>query len=272
MSIGTTTLRIPSADIQRRAPALATVRDAVAVAGRDLIALRRVPQLLVFATVQPVIFVLVMRYVFGGAIATPGVAYVDYLMPGIFVSAVLFGAMSTAIGLATDVKSGLLERFRALPMARSAVLGGRSLADLVRNVFAVALMVLVGYAVGFRVHTSVLGLLGAVLLLLLFGFALSWVFALVGLSTGDPETAQAASLPLSAPLLFVSSAFVPVSSMPTWLRGFASHQPVSVTTSAARALVTGGAATSDLLQSVGWCAAIVAVFAALAVRRYRRAV
>jgi ABC transporter DrrB family efflux protein len=200
------------------------------------------------------------------------VSYVDYLIPGIFVQTTVFGAIGAAIGLATDLKSGLLERFRSLPMARSAVLAGRTLADLARNVFVVALMAAVGFAVGFRVHTGALAFLVALALVLLFGYALSWVFATVGLLVGDPETAQAAAFPVMAPLVFASSAFVPVSSMPGWLQPFANHQPVSVTASAVRALAIGGPTTSYLLQSLAWCAAILLVFAPVAVRRYRRAV
>src|SRR5437660_4333667 len=177
--MSTTTLTIPLVETERRSPVVAAVTDALAVAGRHIIAYRRVPQLLVFSTIQPVIFVLMFRYVFGGAISVPGVPYVDFLMPGIFVQTVVFGAVGTAIGLSTDVKSGLLERFRALPMARSAVLAGRTLADLARNVFVVALMAAVGFAVGFRVHTDALHLLAALLLLLLFGYVMSWVLALV---------------------------------------------------------------------------------------------
>ena len=247
-------------------------RDGLAVAGRNLIAYWRVPQLLVFSTVQPVIFVLMFRYVFGGAIRVPGASYVDFLMPGIFVQTSVFGAMGAAIGLATDVQSGLLERFRSLPMARSAVLVGRTLADLVRNVFVAALMAGVGFAVGFRVHTSAAAFFAGMGMVLLFGYVLSWVFAAVGLAVGDPETAQAAAFPLVAPLVFASSAFVPVRSMPGWLQAFAEHQPVSLTASAVRALFLGGPTTSYLLQSVGWCVGIVAVFAPLAVARYRRAV
>jgi ABC transporter DrrB family efflux protein len=255
----------------RRVPRtlLGPVRDAVAIAGRNLIAYRRVPQLLVFSTIQPVIFVLLFRYVFGGAVQSlPGVPYVDYLMPGIFVQTTVFGAIGTAIGLATDLKSGLLERFRSLPMARSAVLAGRTLADLTRNVFVTALMVLVG----FRVHTGALPFLFGMALVLLFGYALSWVFATVGLAVGDPETAQAAAFPVMAPLVFASSAFVPVETMPGWLQPFAEHQPVSVTASAVRALVIGGPTTSYVLQSLAWSAAILLVFAPIAVRRYRRTV
>ena len=261
-------------DVRRaRRSALRPLRDATAVAGRNLIAYRRVPQLLVFSTIQPVIFVLLFRYVFGGAVKTPpGVDYVDYLMPGIFVQTTVFGAIGAAVGLATDLKSGLLERFRSLPMARSAVLAGRTTADLARNVFVAALMAVVGFAVGFRIHTSALGFLAGMLLVLLFGYVLSWVFATVGLVVGDPETAQAAAFPVMAPLVFASSAFVPVSTMPSWLQPFAEHQPVSVTASAVRALMIGGPTTSYVLQSLAWCVGILLVFGPIAVRRYRRAV
>src|SRR6266516_3041258 len=232
---------IPSADIERRLPLVAAVRDAGAIAWRNLIAYRRVPQLLVFSTIQPVIFVLMFRYVFGGAIKVPGFpySYVDYLMPGIFVQTVVFGSIATAIGLATDMKSGLMERFHALPMARSAVLTGRTTADLSRNVFVVILMSVVGLLVGWRIHASLLALLAGALLVLLFGYAVSWIFATVGLAVGDPETAQAAAFPVLAPLVFASSAFVSPQSMPGWLRAFANHQPVSVTAQAVRNLTTG---------------------------------
>ena len=248
-------------------------RDSMAVAVRNLIAYRRVPQLLVFSTIQPVIFVLMFRYVFGGAISLPGrTPYVDYLMPGIFVQTVVFGSLAAAIGLAADLKSGLLERFRSLPMARSAVLTGRTIADLVRNVFVVTLMAVVGFAVSFRTHNGMGPFLLGMLLVLLFGYVMAWVFATVGLAVGDPESAQAAAFPVLAPLVFASSAFVPVSSMPGWLQGFARHQPVSITVSAVRDLVLGTPATSDVLQALAWMAGIVLVFAPLAVRRYRRAV
>jgi ABC transporter DrrB family efflux protein len=248
------------------------VRDALAITWRNLIGYRRVPQLLVFSTVQPVIFVLLFRYVFGGAINVPGVPYVDFLMPGVFVQTVVFGSLATAIGLAADFKSGLLERFRSLPMARSAVLAGRTLADLTRNVFVVMLMVAVGFMVGFRVHTNALALIAGILLLLFFGYAMSWIFATVGLALGDPETAQAAAFPVLAPLVFASTVFVPLDSMPGWLQVWAEHQPVSVTASAVRALVLGGPTASLVWQSLAWCVGILAVFAPLAVRRYRRAV
>jgi ABC transporter DrrB family efflux protein len=249
------------------------LRDAAAVAARNLIAYRRVPQLLVFSTIQPVIFVLMFRYVFGGAIKVPGdIPYVDFLMPGIFVQTVVFGSTAAAVGLATDMQSGLLERFRSLPMARSAVLAGRTLADFVRNIFVAVLMTAVGFAVGFRVHTNAAGFVAGMLLVLLFGYAFSWVFATLGLLVGDPESAQAAAFPVLAPLVFASSAFVPVSSMPGWLQAFAAHQPVSVTASAVRALFLGGPTASYVLQAVAWCVGIFVVAAPLAVWRYRKAV
>jgi ABC transporter DrrB family efflux protein len=258
---------------RRRRTVLRPVRDALAIAGRNLIAYRRVPQLLVFSTIQPVIFVLLFRYVFGGAVrSVPGVPYVDFLIPGIFVQTTVFGAIAAAIGLATDLKSGLLERFRSLPMARSAVLVGRTTADLARNVFVVTLMAAVGFAVGFRVHTNAISFLAGMVLVLAFGYAMSWIFATVGLAVGDPETAQAAAFPVMAPLVFASSAFIPVSTMPGWLQPFAEHQPVSVTASAVRALAIGGPATSEVLQSLAWDVGILVVFAPIAVWHYRRAV
>ncbi|MGZ4110063.1 MAG: ABC transporter permease [Actinomycetota bacterium] len=268
-----TAIDLATSEIPRRRPSpLAPARDALAVTWRNLIGYRRVPQLLVFSTIQPVIFVLLFRYVFGGAITIPGVAYVNYLMPGVFVQTIVFGAIAAAVGLAADLKSGLLERFRSLPMARSAVLAGRTLADLSRNVFVVALMAIVGFLVGFRVGTNVFAFVAGMGLVLLFGYTMSWVFALVGLAVGDPETAQAAAFPVLAPLVFASSAFVPVSSMPGWLQVFANHQPVSVTASAVRALMIGGPTATYVLQSLAWCAAILIVFAPLAVWRYRRTV
>ncbi len=262
----------PGIERVRRTP-FRVVRDALAVTQRNLIAYRRVPQLLVFSTIQPVVFVIMFRYVFGGAVGSyKGFPYVDFLMPGVFVQTVVFGSLATAIGLASDLKSGLLERFRSLPMARSAVLAGRTTADLARNVFVVVLMVLVGFLVGFRTHGGMPAFLVSLLLVLAFGYAMSWVFATVGLAVRDPETAQAAAFPVLAPLVFASSAFVPVESMPGWLQVWANHQPVSVTVSAVRDLVLGLPAGTHLVQSVAWIVGILLVFAPLSVRLYRRAV
>jgi ABC-2 type transport system permease protein/oleandomycin transport system permease protein len=260
---------VDGADI--RLPVSAVVSDALAVARRNLIALMRVPTTVVFSTVQPVIFVLMFRYVFGGAIHVPGVRYVDFLMAGIFVQTVTFGAMNTGIGLATDLQTGLIERFRSLPMARSAVLAGRTIADAVRNLFVIFLMVIVGFAVGFRVHTGPLEFGGAVLLLLLFGVAFSWIMAYIGLTTGNAEAAQAASFPLMAVFVFASSAFVSTATMPGPLRAYANHQPVTATVDAVRALVIGGPTLGRVVAAVAWAVGITVVFAALSIRRYREA-
>jgi ABC-2 type transport system permease protein len=246
-----------------------TVVDALTLAKRNLTHLVRLPQLLVFATIQPVMFVLLFTFVFGGAIDTPG-DYIDFLMPGIFVQTVTFGATQTGVGLADDLGKGLIERFRTLPMSRSAVLAGRTLSDLTRNAMVVLLMFIVGTLVGFSPAGGVLSVLAAAGVVLLFSFALSWMAALVGLSATDAETAQTTMFPLLFPLVFASSAFVPTDSMPGWLRVWADHQPVSATVDAARALTQGVATAGDVLPSIVWSAAIIAVFAPLAVRRYRR--
>ena len=248
------------------------VRDTSAMVWRNLTVIRRVPQLLVFSFIQPLIFVLMFRYVFGGAIKVPGGGYVDFLMPGIFVQTVAFGAINTAIGLADDKSKGLLERLQSLPMSRSAVLGGRVLADTTRNVFIVMLMLAVGFAVGFRTHTSVLQVLAGVFVMVFFGLAMSWIFALIGMSVPNGEAAQAAAFPLFAPLVFASSAFVDPSSMPGWLRWWAERQPVSVTAKAVRSLMIGGAdyPTDYVWGSLAWSLAITAVMAPLAIRKYRR--
>jgi len=262
------------------------VRDTLALAQRNLLHITRVPQLLVFTFVQPVMFVLLFRYVFGGAIPIQGLTYVDYLMPGIFAQTVMFGASNTAVGLAEDMGSGIVERFRSLPMARLAVLTGRTLADLVRNVFVVIVMLAVGFAVGFRPDGGVFGLLAGVAIVLAFAFALSWVFANVGLGAANAEAAQAVAFPIMFPLTFASSAFVPVSSMPGWLQSFAAHQPVTVVVNAARSLMLGPDATAGLvrtgqfqssgtsyvIQAFAWIIVVTAVAAPLAVRRYRRTV
>jgi len=244
--------------------------DIEAVAGRNLITYFRVPQLLVFSSIQPVIFVLLFRYVFGGAVRVPTGNYVDFLMPGIFVQTTVFGAIGTAVGLATDLQSGLLERFRSLPMSRAAVLAGRTMAELGRNAVVLALMLIVGFAVGWRPHTDAQSSIVAMALVLLFGYVFSWIFAGVGLLTRDPESAQAASFPVLAILVFASSAFVPTSTMPGWLRVYADHQPVSVTISAVRTLLLGGSAWPDVLRTLAWMAGILAVFAPLSVWRYQR--
>jgi ABC transporter DrrB family efflux protein len=259
--------------VERRGPIAGGIADSLAVAWRNLITYRRLPQLLVFSTIQPVIFVVMFRYVFGGAIDVPGdIPYVDFLMPGIFVQTAVFGSIAAAVGLAADLKTGILERFRALPMSRAAVLAGRTTADLARNVFVVVLISVVGFAVGFRIHTNAMAFVAGMGLVLLFSWALSWVFATLGLAVRDPEAAQAAAFPIIAPLVFASTAFVPLETMPGWLQVFAEHQPVSVTASAVRALVIGGPTADLVLRSIAWSVGIILVFAPIAVRRYRRTV
>ncbi len=249
------------------------VGDALAITWRNLLAYVRLPELLVFSTIQPVMFVLLFRYVFGNSItlSDPSIDYVDYLMPGIIVQTAVFGAAGTGIGLAEDMAKGLIERFRSLPMARSAVLAGRTMADSVRNVFVMVLITAVGFAVGFRIHGGVPAYVGALLLVLLFAFALSWVVATIGLGAPNGEAAQAAIFPMLFPLTFASSAFVDTSFMPGWLQAFANHQPVTVTVDAARDLVLGQPVGWGVVASIAWSAGIVAVFGPLAVRRYRRA-
>jgi ABC-2 type transport system permease protein/oleandomycin transport system permease protein len=259
-------------DVADRRVPMGRLRDTMVVIHRNLLQYIRIPQLLVFSTIQPIIFVLMFRYVFGGSINTGPVPYVDYLMPGIFLQVVVFGSLATAVGLATDLKSGLMERFHALPMWTPAVLVGRTIADLIRNVFVVILMMIVGFLVGWRVHTDLLALVPGVLVVLLFGYAMSWIFATVGLAVKDPETAQAAAFPVLAPLVFASAAFVQVSNMPGWLQGWAGNQPVSVTAEAVRALTIGGPTSSLVIKSVLWSIAIIAISAPIAVRLYRKAV
>ncbi len=246
-----------------------TVSDTLTLAKRNLLGITRIPEALFFSTVQPIMFVLLFRYVFGNAINTPGTDYVNYLMPGIFVQTVAFGAVSTSIGLAEDLQKGLIERFRALPMARSAVLTGRTTADFVRNVFVVIIITAVGFAVGFRPTTGVLLYIAGILLILLFAYSLSWGFAVIGLSAANSETAQVMSFPLLFPLTFISSAFVPVSSMPSWLQGFATYQPVSVTVTACRALMLGGSTASWVTQTLAWTVGFLVVLIPLASWRYR---
>jgi ABC-2 type transport system permease protein/oleandomycin transport system permease protein len=247
------------------------VADAITIAWRNLKAMLRTPQVLMFSTIQPIIFVLTFRYVFGGSIKIPGIPYVDFLMPGVFVQTVAFGSMNTGIGLSEDLHKGLIERFRSLPMARSAVLAGRSLADLVRNFFVVLMMIFVGFLVGFRIHAGVVPFAASIGLLLLFSFAFSWIFALIGLGVPNAEAAQAASFPVLALLVFASTAFVPIDGMPGWLQTYNRIQPVSVIVKAERALSIGGDTAVPVLHALMWIVALTAIFAPLAINRYRRA-
>jgi ABC-2 type transport system permease protein/oleandomycin transport system permease protein len=248
------------------------IADARTMTWRNLRGMTRVPEVIVFSTIQPIIFVLTFRYVFGGAVNTGPIEYVDFLMPGIFVQTVAFGAMNTAIGLSEDLAKGLIERFRSLPMARSAVMTGRTIADMVRNLGVVILMIVVGFLVGFEIHGGWARFAGAVVLLLAFGFAMSWVFALVALSVRNAEAAQAASFPILAILVFASNAFVPVESMPQWLQTYNKVNPVSIVVNAVRALCLGVPAGEYVVKAIICIAVILAIFVPLCVNRYRRAV
>ncbi len=249
-----------------------TIVDALTITKRNLIHIVRVPQLLVFSTIQPVMFVLLFTYVFGGAIRSPGVKYVNFLLPGIFVQIVAFAAMNTGIGLAEDINKGLIDRFRSLPMARSAVLAGRTIADLTRNVLVLLLLYGVGSAIGFRISTGPLPALAAFGLLLLFGYTMSWIGALIGLTLRDPESVQAAGFVWIFPLIFASGLFVPVQFMPGWLQAFARNQPVSVAGLAVRALLIHGqgSAVATSFKSLAWGVVILVVFIPLSVARYRK--
>ncbi len=249
-----------------------TIADSRVMAARQLRKTLRRPMYVVFAFVQPVIFVLLFRYVFGGAINTGGVAYVDFLMPGIIVQTAIFGALITGLGLTEDLKAGVVDRFRSLPIARSAVLIGRTAADMVMNVLTLIVMVLVGVAVGFRPSEPVYDLALAFALVLAFSYVFSWISAFVGLSVRDPETAQSAGFIWVFPLTFASSAFVPTSSRPGAVQAFAEVNPVTLAVDAVRALTIGRAdALAPALGTVAWLAGLLLVFVPLAVRAFRRA-
>jgi ABC transporter DrrB family efflux protein len=259
-----------------RLPPLRAVRPAVTdtavVTGRNLRHFTRQPDLLVFSTIQPVLFVLLFVYVFGGAIGRSlphGVAYIDFLLPGIFVQSVTFGASQTAVGLKEDLTRGVVDRFRSMPMARSAVLAGRTVADLARNIAVIFLMIAVGYLAGFRFHGGIAAAAGCITVVAAFGFALSWIFALVALTVRGAETAQTAGFVVIFPLVFASSVFVPVSTFPDWLQAFATINPVTVTADAARSLALLGT-TASLAAAAAWTGGLLAVFIPLSVSRYRR--
>jgi len=245
--------------------------DTLVVARRNLLRIPRQPDLLISFTVQPVMFVLLFALVFGGAIKTPGYDYVDFLMPGIIVQTMAFGGFVTALGLAEDLRKGLIDRFRSLPMARGAVLAGRTAADIATNAIALVIMLVVGVILGFWFSSTVADAIAGILIVLLFGYAFSWVFALAGLSASSAEAAQAIGFIVIFPLTFVSSAFVPVATMPGWLQPVAEANPVSIVVDAVRALWLGAPAGNAVWGAVAWSVGIALVFAVLSIRSYRRA-
>src|SRR4051794_21874718 len=249
------------------------LRGARVVPGRTRRPFPRQPQLLIFSTIQPIMFVLLFAYVFGGAVkgSLPhGVKYIDFLLPGIFVQSVAFRATQTAVGLSEDLERGVIDRFRSMPMTRSAVLIGRTTADLVRNVLIIGLMTVVGYLIGFRFHAGVLDALACVGVISAFGFALSWIFAFVALTVRGAEAAQSAGFVVIFPLVFASSVFVPVASFPDWLQAFAKASPVTLTANTGRTYALVGGVPDSLGGAAAWIIGLLAIFIPLCVWRYRR--
>ena len=277
-----------------------TVKDIAVITKRNLLRNIRLPQLLIFATVQPVMFLLLFNYVFGGAIggAIPPVAqgeYINWLLPGLLIQVAAFGAGQTALGLTEDLSKGVIDRFRSLPMARSAVLAGRTLSDVIRNGFVIGLMVVMGFVMGFRYQTTFLSFVAGLMVAMIFSYALSWIMATIGLAVKSPEAAQSAVFLPVFPLVFASSVFVPTQTMPAWLQAFAENQPITVTVNALRGLMLGRESLIDyqpgmtgadiskaiteapsvegqVLLSIGWAVAIMVVFVPLAIRVYRKTV
>ena len=255
----------------------AFVPASLAVAKRTLLKFVRTPALIVVGTIQGGMFLLIFRYVFGGAINSGTLRYVDFLIPGFVMTSVLFGGMNASAGIAEDVESGLLDRLRSLPMPRSAAIAGRVLGDTTMLVWSLAVTTAIGFAVGFRLHADLSSAVAAFALCALFGFVFCWLFMTLGLLAGNAQAAQGLSM-LIFPLTFVSSAYVPVRTMPSWIRPVADHQPITVMVNAVRSLTEGQGATALMghhaayyvTASLVWCVVIVAVFAPIAVARYRR--
>jgi ABC transporter DrrB family efflux protein len=248
------------------------VSDTLVLAKRSLLRIPRQPDLLLGFTIQPIMFVLLFVFVFGGAIDTGQYDYVDFVMPGIIVQSVAFGGFVTALGLSEDLKKGLIDRFRSLPMWSPAVLNGRVVADIGTNAIQLVIMFAVGFAVGFWFLTSVPEVVAGIGLLFLIGYAFSWVFAFIGLVASSPEAANGFGFTILFPITFISSAFVPPATMPDWLQPIAENNPFTTMVDAVRALFIGTPAGNDVWAAVVWCIGIIAVFAPLSAWRYRKAV
>jgi ABC-2 type transport system permease protein len=247
------------------------LRDSWVEAERHLRIIPRNIELLIFAAIQPIMFLVLFVYVFGGSIVIPGFDdYDQFLMPGIFAQTLVFGSAFTGIGLADDLQKGLVDRLRSLPMSRSAVIIGRTVSDLVRNLFTFAVMIAVALAIGFRFTGGAWNAVVATVLLVLFSYALSWVQAIIGLSVTSVEAANSAGFIWMFPLTFVSSAFVDPSTMPGWLRRVADANPFTLVTDAARALYNGNPVGNDAWWSLAWSVGLIAVFSALATRKFSR--
>jgi ABC-2 type transport system permease protein len=247
------------------------VNDTLVLAERNLIRLPRQPDLAIGFTIQPIMFVLLFAYVFGGAIVTPGFDYIEFLIPGIIVQNVCFGGFVTALGLSEDLNKGLIDRFRSLPTSRASVLAGRTVADIVTNFFGIVVLLVTGLIIGFSFLTGPLEVISGILLLLLFGYASSWIFAVIGMSVSSPEAANGVGFTLIFPITFISSAFVPVDTMPDALQWFANINPVTILVDAMRHLWLDTPAGNNVWGSVVWALALIAIFAPIAVAKYRRA-
>jgi ABC transporter DrrB family efflux protein len=254
-------------------------RDTWSVTKRNLRHYVRQPRLLVFSTIQPVMFVLLFSFVFDGVVGAElpgGVSYIDFLLPGILIHSSAFRTTQTAVGLAEDLERGVVDRFRSMPMARSAVLSGRTMADLLRSLAVLGLMIFIGYLIGFRFNQGVLSALGAIAVVGLFGYALSWIFTYIAMVVPGAEAVQAAGFVAIFPLVFASSVFVPVATMPGWLGTIVAYNPVTLGADAARVLAIGYLpdAYDSALEPIAWTivvsAVILAVFVPMSVRRYRR--
>ena len=256
-----------SASTRRRGGA---ARDALVLAWRNYKHHVRVPTLLVFSTMTPLIFLLLFRYVLGGSIVIPGVDYVDYLVPGVLVQAIAFGATQTGVGLAIDLERGVTDRFRALPISRSAVLAGRALADTARNVIAAIVVVAVGLLIGFRTNASLAGIAAAIGIALAFGYAFSWVAAFIGVTVRHAESVHDAGFVWVIPLTFASSTLVSVDAMPAGVQWLADINPITSVADATRALMLGDPAGDAVTRSAAWIVALLLVFVPLSVRAYQR--
>ncbi len=265
-------LALPASVTPQARPAFYwTLADMLVLAKRQLMRIPRSPDELGAATLTPVLVLVLFRYVFGGAIAVPpGTSYVNYLVAGFLVIAGLFGAGPTGIGVATDLQRGLVDSFRSLPMAKSAVLTGRTLADLIRSTFVLLVVLAVGLLIGFRPEGTVLNWVAALSLILLGSFMFIWLSALLGLVLSSVEAVQQAWTIITFPLMFASSAFVPISTMPAWLRTFAEYQPLSVLITAVRGLVLNQPDATAIWQAIAWCVGLLVVFIPLAVWAYGR--
>lgn len=250
------------------------IKDTLVITKRNLMRIRRTPQLLFFSSIQPVMFLLLFNFVFGGAVGqtTSSDKYIMFLLPGILAQTALFGSVQTGVGMAEDISKGVVDRLSSLPISRGSIVAGRTLSDALRNLMVVLIMIGVGSLLGFRFEQGWLDAIAAILIAVLFGFAFSWVSLTIGLAVKDSETAQVAGFLWIFPLVFASSVFVPVQTMPEWLQHFASNQPVTQVVNSVRYLTTGVGEVSSVWKTLAWVFGLVAVFSPLATRLFRRAV